>query len=107
MSDPIQVASDHYTVVEENARVRILEFIGKRGDKTPMHSHPATVAISISPIRERMMMPNGETMEVEMPAGASMYVDGIEHGTEVLGDTSHMFLIELKGNEVGGTSASD
>ena len=88
MADAVSVAGDHYTVLEENDKVRILEFKGKPGDKTEMHSHPAVVAIPL---------PTGDSMEIELGAGHAMYMDAAEHATEVLGtDDSHVILVELK-----------
>ncbi len=97
MPDAISAAPDHYTVIEENDRVRILEFKGKKGDKTAMHTHPDVVAVSLGDTRVEFGMPNGESMELELPGGAAMFNASFEHTTEVLSEDSHVILIELKG----------
>ena len=97
MADAVSAAPDHYKVVEENDRVRILRFEGKKGDKTAMHSHPDLVAIALSDAKVEFGMPNGESMELELPAGAAMFNAAFEHTTTVLSESSSVILIELKG----------
>ena len=97
MADAVSVAPDHYKVVEENDKVRILEFRGDQGDKTEMHSHPAVVAVALSDADVRFTVPGGQTMEVGMQAGHAMYMDAADHATENVGDTeAHILLVELK-----------
>ncbi len=96
MPDAVSAAPDHYKVIEENDRVRILEFKGKKGDKTAMHTHPDVVAVSLSDTRVEFGMANGESMEVALPGGAAMFNPSFEHTTSVLSEDSHVILIELK-----------
>lgn len=46
--DPVKVSPDHFTVLLENERVRVLDFHTKAGEKIPTHSHPAYISYSIS-----------------------------------------------------------
>ena len=97
MADAVTVAPDHYKVVEENDRVRILEFRGSTGDKTAMHSHPAVVAIALSSAEVRFTLPGGQSMEIELNAGQAMYMDAADHSTEILSSSeAHVILVELK-----------
>ena len=97
MADAVTVAPDHYKVVEENDRVRILEFRGNGGDKTAMHSHPAVVAVALSSAEVRFTVPGGQTREVSLNRGQAMYVDAADHATEILGSAeAHVILVELK-----------
>ena len=97
MADAVTVAPDHYKVVEENDRVRILEFRGNKGDKTAMHSHPAVVAIAVSSAEVRFTLAGGQTMEISLNAGQAMYMDAADHATEILGSSpAHVILVELK-----------
>lgn len=57
--DAVSVAPDHYKVLEENDRVRILEFRGGPGAKTAMHSHPAMVAVPVSRREGALYNPRG------------------------------------------------
>ena len=95
--DAVTVAPDHYKVVEENDKVRILEFHGGPGTKTEMHSHPNIVAVALSDASVRFTVPGGQSMELELKAGMAMYQDASDHATEILGTAdSHVILIELK-----------
>ena len=97
MADAVSVAGDHYKVLEDNDKVRILEFRGKPGDKTAMHSHPNIVAIPLSAAKVKFTGPGGQSMEIDLAAGQAMYMDAAEHETEILGtDDSHVILVELK-----------
>ena len=97
MADAVTAAPDHYKVVEENDRVRILEFRGTTGDKTAMHSHPAVVAIALRSAEVRFTLPGGQSMEIELNAGQAMYMDAADHSTEILSSSeAHVILVELK-----------
>ena len=95
--DAIQVAPDNYKVLEENDRVRILEYRGGPGAKTEMHSHPDVVAIAVSGMTVRFASPDGQTMEIELKSGQAMFAPGGDHRTENIGGTAgHVILVELK-----------
>ena len=95
--DAVAVAPHFYKVVLESDRVRVLEFRGTPGDKTELHSHPAMVAIALTDGKYRFTSPDGQTMDVELTAGQAMYLDAVEHATEIAGTTeAHGLLVELK-----------
>ena len=97
MADAITVAPDHYKVIEENDKVRILEFRGSHGEKTLMHSHPAVVAIALSAADVRFTIPGGQTMDISLSAGQAMYMDAADHATEIMSSgAAHVILVELK-----------
>lgn len=84
-------------MIEDNDKVRILNFEGALGTKTEMHSHPNIVAIVLSDSAVRFTSPDGQSMELELKAGMAMYMDAAEHATEVIGSSaSHVVLVELK-----------
>ncbi len=97
MADAVTVAPDHYKVIEENDRVRILEFRGGPGTKTEMHDHPDVVAIGLTSCKVRFTVGSGQTMEIELPAGGAMFNEAASHQTEVLEGDAHVILVELKG----------
>ena len=95
--DAVTVAPHAYRVVLENDRVRVLEFRGRPGDKTDMHSHPSQVVVAIRGGRFRLTSPDSQTMEVQLQAGQAMYLDAVDHAAEVLGAGEvHVLLVELK-----------
>ncbi len=97
MEDAVTVAPNHYKVIEDNERVRILEFHGSPGDKTSMHSHPAVVATAITGASVRFTLANGETIEITLNPGQAMYMDASDHATEIVGTSeANVILVELK-----------
>lgn len=95
--DAVTTAPHIYKVVLENDRVRVLEVLGKPGDKTEMHSHPANVAIAITDGKFRFTSPDGKTLEAELKAGQAMYFDALEHAGEFTGTSeARALLVELK-----------
>ena len=95
--DAIQVAPDSYKVVDENDRVRILEYRGGPGATTEMHSHPDLVAIPVAAANVKFGTPDGQTFEAEMGAGQAMFFPAQDHSTENIGgNDAHVILVELK-----------
>ena len=95
--DAAKVASHVYKVVFENERARVLEVRMKPGESTTIHSHPDYVVYLLSGGKVRFTSPSGESAEVELPAGASMWRKAEEHATENIGTTEvHALFFEPK-----------
>ena len=95
--DAVTVAPHLYKVLLENDRVRVLEVRARPGAKTATHTHPSQVAVAISDGKYRFTSPDGQSMEVELKAGQAVYLDPVEHTTEIIGTReAHVLLIELK-----------
>ena len=71
MPDAVSVAPNHYKVIEENDRVRVLEFHGSPGHKTEMHSHPAVIAVAINS-SNNALLPSEVRIEIIQDAIADM-----------------------------------
>ena len=54
--DPVKVAPDHYKVLLDNDRVRVLEVHVRPGEKTAMHSHPATIIYSFTDAKTKFTL---------------------------------------------------
>lgn len=95
--DAVSVAPDFYKVVLENDRVRVLEVRGAPGAKTELHVHPAQVVVALSDGQFRFGAPDGQSREAGLKAGQVMFLDPVEHTSEITGSTeAHLLLIELK-----------
>jgi beta-alanine degradation protein BauB len=95
--DAAKVAPHVYKVVFENERARVLEVRMKPGESTSIHSHPDYVVYLLSGGKVRFTSPSGESAEVELPAGASMWRKAEEHATENIGTTEvHPLFFEPK-----------
>jgi quercetin dioxygenase-like cupin family protein len=101
--DPAVTNPDHYKIVFENERVRVLEYSDKPGDRTTPHEHPDSVMYTLSSFRRRLI--NGdEERDVELAAGGAFWLPAQQHAGENIGDTeTHTFFVELK--EPAGQSA--
>jgi hypothetical protein len=99
--DPVESNPDHYRVVMENDRVRVLEYTDQPGDRTTPHVHPDSVMITLSDFKRRLMQ--GErSVDVELEAGLSRWLAAQEHSGENIGTTpTHVMLIELKESPPG------
>jgi quercetin dioxygenase-like cupin family protein len=86
--DAAKVAPHVYKVVFENERVRVLEVTMEPGDHTEMHSHPDYVVYLLSDGKVRFTAADGETAELELPAGAVMWREAEEHSTDNVGGTA-------------------
>jgi quercetin dioxygenase-like cupin family protein len=86
--DAVKVAPHVYKVVFENDRARVVEATMEPGDHSDMHSHPDLFLYALSDGKVRFTDASGETAEVEMTAGTSMWRDAEEHATENVGGTT-------------------
>jgi quercetin dioxygenase-like cupin family protein len=97
--DPVETNPDHYRVVFENDRVRVLEYTDRPGDRTTPHRHPDSVMHTLSFFRRRLYA-GADHRDVEMPAGLTGWLPAQEHAGENIGETpTHVLFVELK--EVG------
>ena len=93
--DVMQYRLKHLKVLAEDDKVRVLKFTPKKGDKTPVHSHPASVVYVIKGGRVRVTLPDGSTRESELKSGDTLLRPPVTHSDEALDDLE-MVLIELK-----------
>lgn len=94
--DPVETNPDHYQVVFENDRVRVLEYTDRPGDRTTPHAHPDSVMRTLSAFRRRLYS-GDEQRDVEMPVGMTGWLPAQEHAGENIGDTpTHVVFVELK-----------
>jgi beta-alanine degradation protein BauB len=102
--DPVETNPDHYKVVFENDRVRVLEYTDRPGDRTTPHEHPDSVMHTLSSFRRRLSS-GGAQREVEMPAGLTGWLPAQQHSGENIGDTdTHVLFVELKEGAATGTA---
>lgn len=95
--DPVETNPEHYAVVFENHRVRVLEYTDRPGDRTTPHEHPDSVMRTLSSFRRRLHSGDAHR-DVEMPAGLTGWLPAQQHSGENIGDTpTHVLFVELKG----------
>ena len=102
VTDPVVTDPDHYSVIFENDRVRVLEYRDDPGAKTHRHRHPDSVMVTLSAFRRRVAA-GGRSVEVQFDAGEARWLGAQEHVGENIGDTpTHTVFVELK--EAPGTA---
>lgn len=94
--DPVASNPDHYKVIFENERVRVLEYTDNPGDHTTPHRHPDSVMYTLTSFRRRLV--SGEARrEVALDAGTVGWLPAQEHHGENIGETpTHVIFVELK-----------
>ncbi|HEY0508824.1 MAG TPA: cytoplasmic protein [Blastococcus sp.] len=99
--DPVESNPEHYAVVFENDRVRVLEYTDRPGDRTTPHAHPDSVMHTLSSFRRRLHS-GGAQRDVEMPAGMTGWLPAQEHsGENIGGSDTHVLFVELKNSGPG------
>lgn len=94
--DPVVTNPQHYRVVFENERVRVLEYTDAPGDRTAEHEHPDSVMVTLGAFRRRLHAGDVHR-DVELPSGMAGWLPAQRHFGENIGDTpSHAMFIELK-----------
>jgi hypothetical protein len=103
--DPTETNPDHYKVVFENERVRVLEYRDTPGVRTTPHSHPDSVMVTLSDFDRKLIMGDQER-EVSLTAGQAVWVGAQTHAGENIGSTpTHTIFVELK--EPGPATSSE
>jgi len=105
--DPVKVDPKHYTVVTENAQVRVLRVHYGPHEKSVMHSHPATVAVFMSAGNGKFTFPDGKTQDLNFKSGDVQYTAAATHLPENTGDQAFdVIVIELKGKPAQATKTT-
>lgn len=94
--DPAVTNPNHYRVVFENERVRVLEYKDQPGESTTPHLHPDSVMYTLSSFRRRLVSGDIERV-VELEAGTAGWLPAQQHHGENIGDSpTHVIFVELK-----------
>lgn len=96
--DPVRVAPHIFENVLENDRVRVLKVTERSGETAPLHSHPASVIVHLSPCAWMEEAPDGSPRMQSFRLGDVVWRERTTHGGEtsrVVQDCSRVE-IELK-----------
>lgn len=105
--DPVPVYPENYKVKLENDRVRVIDFMLKKGAKENFHSHPAHVLYVLAPLKIRFTFPDGTMALREAKPGDVLFSQPVTHASENIGDNdAHGLLVELK-TQQGGMSGEE
>ena len=96
--DAVKVDPKHYKVEFENEQVRVLRISYGAGEKSEMHSHPASIGVFLTDVRSRFTYPDGKTEEISVQAGEAVWFPAITHLPQNLANKPlELIFIELKG----------
>ena len=96
--DAAKVDSRHYTVLSENAQVRVLKVHYGPHEKSVMHSHPASVAVFLTDANGVFNYPDGKKESFTVKAGDAKYNPSTTHLPENTSDQGmDVIVVELKG----------
>ena len=105
--DPAVTNAEHYKVIFENDKVRVLEYNDQPGDRTTPHEHPDSVMYTLSSFRRRLVMGDMQR-EVELDSGTVGWLPAQQHHGENIGETpTHVIFVELKAASGEGDEPSD
>lgn len=100
--DPAVTNPEHYRVLWENERVRVLAYADEPGDATTVHRHPDSVMVTLTGFRRRLEL-GDRSAEVELPEGVAVWIPEQSHAGVNIGDTpTRTIIVELKGEGSGG-----
>ncbi len=77
--DPLKVDPQHYTLILENASVRVIRVNYPAGSKSVMHSHPDALFIALGASTARFTTPDGKFQDVEMANDSGLYTPAGTH----------------------------
>jgi quercetin dioxygenase-like cupin family protein len=95
--DAVKVDPKHYKVELENDQVRVLRIHYGPGEKSVMHSHPASVAVFLTDGKVKFTTPDGRSQEASPKAGEVQWEAAGPHLPENVGAKAFdLILVELK-----------
>ncbi len=96
-ADPAKVASNVYKPILENEHIRLFDVRFKPGEKAIMHGHPNHVVYVLTDGTNRLAFPDGTTQDINLKAGAAIWIPAGQHETTNIGKAEvHLLVFELK-----------
>jgi hypothetical protein len=103
--DAAKVDAGHYKVLIDNPSVRVLKVTYSPGAKSPMHSHPDALLVSLQDSKAVFTTPDGKTQDIAIAKETASYMSATTHASANVGTTPvDAILIEFKAKEPGTAS---
>jgi quercetin dioxygenase-like cupin family protein len=93
--DAMQYGVKHLKILAEDQKIRVLRYAPRKGDKTPLHSHPTAVLYVIKGGKVKSTLPDGTIAITELTAGEALIRPPVTHSDEALDDVEAI-LVEIK-----------
>lgn len=94
--DATVIDPDVHQVVLDNEHVRVFTAMAHAGYKSPMHSHPPFVLVSMGTARIKLALPDGKKQILDLRPGTVVWLDGVEHAWELLSGEINVVAVEVK-----------
>lgn len=95
--DPIEVAPQHYKVLFENERVRVLETRYGPNESSDFHNHPDNLVIALSDGLAVPLNSDGSTTEYSFRFGDVIWREAVQHvGINSSDQDMYLITIEFK-----------
>ena len=103
--DAVKADPGHYKVLIDNPTVRVLKITYAPGAKSPMHSHPDAMLVSLQDSKARFTLPDGKAQDMEIGKETASYTPATTHAPHNVGTTPvDAILVEFKTKEPGTAS---
>ena len=103
--DAVKADAGHYKVLIDNPSVRVLKISYSPGGKSPMHSHPDSMLVSLGDSKVSFALPDGKTQDMEVGKETAAYMPAATHAPANVGTTPvDAILVEFKAKEPGTAS---
>ena len=102
--DAVRADPGHYTVLIDNPTVRVLKITYSPGAKSPMHSHPDAMLISLQDSKARFTLPDGKTQDMEIGEETASYTPATPTRRSTGTTPVDAILVEFKSKEPGTAS---
>ena len=89
------IDGEQHRLVLENEHVRVIDGMADKHDRSPLHSHPPSVIVSLSKARFRVTI-NNKTRIFDFEPGMVRWSNHFEHTWEILSGHARVIMIELK-----------
>ena len=99
--DAVSVDPDVHKVILENDFIRVFDARASKGAKSPLHTHPPMVLVSLGKSRFRMTLADGKTSIFDLNPGQALWVEGAHHSWELIAGELHAIGIEIKSAKEG------
>lgn len=96
IQDATIAAPGAHAVEFENDHVRVISAIASAGHKSPMHSHPPLVVVSMDTARIKFTNADGSEAILNFRPGMVFWLDGAAHEWELLAGKINVIAVEVK-----------
>jgi quercetin dioxygenase-like cupin family protein len=94
--DAVAVDPTHHNVLFENDHVRVFRALASPGARSPMHTHPPFVFVSLGTGRLRLAPAGASPVIFDVHPEQVLWLENAEHSWEMLSGQAHIVAVEIK-----------